>query len=583
MRLRPASEAAASRPRRRNVLPWILAAGWLGQVLIRLWCARTRTGPGANPDETGYLIAARWLAGGPGGDLSGNTFYQGGYPLLLTPAYWLADDPVTVYTLVMAINALVSAAAFPLGYLVLRRMAVTRRPALALAWAAALFPATTFFGAYALTDAVLPVIVLGWIVLLERFVRTGGVYWAAGSSLVASYAYAVHTRGLVLLCVHTAALLFLAVQKDHTAPKAAAARTGRVVARRLAARAGVGAAVGGYVAVSAFHGLVQASLYPEGVRDLSGNIEARLTTLDGQLWAWSGAAGQIWYLIVSTWGLAGVGLVALLAALCGRLRESHGMGRVIPAVVLASTFGVAYTSSAALSDEHRVGNFAYGRYLSCLALVHALIGIGALVRSTGRQRAGLAACAAAIMAGSGAWVALYAGDRLRTSHFIGFDFPETSFLTADRNAFHLTTASVSAMGLLAAFLVLRRLHVLAVAAGLLAVSLAAMTFIVGTSTKRVAPASPIPLAAGRVAIDRSLSWGVRIILMYPVWWTRLERVDTRTGPPGPGVCTVVVNRPAGTDVGASWPRRPAGWTATTGDSWGHGWVAWRAPSCPRRR
>ncbi|MFG1999797.1 hypothetical protein ACGFNU_11690 [Spirillospora sp. NPDC048911] len=554
---------AQSSARRRRQLTVLFVSGWLVQVLIRLWFARTRTWPAANPDETGYMLAARWLAGGPGADLSGNTFYQGGYPLLLTPAYWLSHDPATVYTLVMVTNAMVGALAFPLAYLALRRLGTGRRAAVTMGWAAPLLPASTFFGAYALTDAVLPVIVLGWVLALDRFVRRGDGWTAAGASLIACYAAAVHTRGTVLVCVHAAALLVVLARRG----------------RRLTALLGAVTTAGGFSAVMTFHGLVQANLYPEGVRDLGNNLEIRLTTLDGQLWAISGAIGQLWYLTVSTWGLAGLGLVALVATLAGR--RTGFEERLMAGVVLAATVGVAYISSAALGDEHRVGNFAYGRYLACLALVPTLAGLAFLLRSDLRRQIMAAAGAAAVTAGSGLWVALYAGERLRTHHFIGFDFPETSFLAADRAALHLTTASLSALGLLAGLLALRRLHEFAPAAGLLAISLAAMTFIVGTGMKRVTPDPPVQLpAGGRVAIDRSLAWGVRIILLYPVWWTRLERFDSRTTRPDPEVCTVIVNRPAGTEPAASWPGRPAGWTATAGESWGTHWVTWRAPSCP---
>jgi hypothetical protein len=60
-------------------------------------------------------VAARVLAGGPGADLSDSTLYPGGYPLLITPAYWFSSNPSTVYHGVMVINAVISALVLPLG------------------------------------------------------------------------------------------------------------------------------------------------------------------------------------------------------------------------------------------------------------------------------------------------------------------------------------------------------------------------------------------------------------------------------------------------------------------------------------
>jgi hypothetical protein len=82
----------------------LLALGWLVQVGLRVWFSRHQVMPLANPDETAYLVAARVLAGGPAADLSYSTLYPGGYPLLITPAYWFSSNPSTVYHAVMVIN-----------------------------------------------------------------------------------------------------------------------------------------------------------------------------------------------------------------------------------------------------------------------------------------------------------------------------------------------------------------------------------------------------------------------------------------------------------------------------------------------
>ncbi|MFA1547389.1 hypothetical protein [Actinomadura chokoriensis] len=561
---RPEAPPATLRPagRRTRALPWLLAAGVLAQAAVRLWFARARTGPVANPDETGYLLAARWLAGGPGADLSGYTFYQGGYPLLLTPVYWFSRDPVTVYTAVLAINAVAGAALFPLGYAAARRFGLGRRAALPLSFGAALLPATTFFGAFALADAVLPALVMAWLLGLDRFVRNGRACDAALASVVASYTAAVHTRGTVVLLVHALTLVVLAVGHRR---------------RRRGALAGGGAALAGYAAGAALNAWLRAELYPGGVRDLAGILESRLTTLSGQAWAWSGAAGQLWYLIASTWGLAGAGLAVVTVTLVRR--GTPAADRIMAAVLLTATCGIAYASSAALPDEHRVGNFAYGRYLSCLALVYALAGAAALLRSGARTALGLAAASVLLLEGAGLWVTVHAGERLRTHAFIAFDFPETTFLTGDRTALRMREAALASIALLCALALLSRLRGRPLmAAGLAGVNLAALTFAMGPSPERVRPAPPFPgPAAGGVAADASLNWAIRTKLMYPVWWTRIDRLDGR--PPEPGVCTVLVPLPDGTAPEASWPGHPAGWRPHARRDWSIGWVIWRAPSC----
>ncbi|SPT62949.1 hypothetical protein [Actinomadura madurae] len=560
----PAPPHAARRGHR--ALPWLLAAGVLAQAAVRAWLAWARTGPAANPDETGYLIAARSLAGGAGGDLSGHTFYQAGYPLLLAPAYWLSHEPATVYTIVMVINAFLGAALFPLGYAAARRFGLERRPALPLAFAAALLPATTFFGAFALADAVLPAVALAWLLALDRFVRDGRGLDAALASMLTSYLATVHTRGTVLLVVHACVLMVMALR-----------------GRFRAALAGGGVALAGYAAGAALNAHVRGELYPGGTRSLARILESRLITVPGQEWALSGAAGQLWYLVVSTWGLAGAGLVVAAATLVRR--RAPAADRIMAGALLAATCGVAYASSAALPDEHRVGNFAYGRYLSCLALVYALAGAAALSRAGARTAVRPAAASALLAVVTGFWVAAYAGGRLRTHSFIAFDFPEATFLAGDRGALHLreTTLAACALlcGLVASSRLGRRYAVPVTAAALAAVNAAALAFALGLPARRVGPEPPFPgPEAGGVVADRSLHWAVRTALLHPVWWTRVGTVDIRDGrPPAPGVCTVLVPLPDGTPPARSWPAHPAGWRPHAARSWSIGWVSWHAPSC----
>lgn len=395
---------------------------------------------------------------------------------------------------------------------------------------------------------------------------------AGAASGVAVVAAAVHSRGEVVLAVHVVTLAALTAT-------GAVRRRWAVVA---AGAAGLAVAAGGYAVAAAVNGHVRAELYPAGARDLAGNLGERFTTGAGQAWALSGAAGQIWYLAVSTWGLGGVGLAAVAAVLVRR--RSRPADRVMAGVLLTVTFGIAYASSAALPDEHRVGNYAYGRYLSCVALVYALAGAAALLHVGLRRAVGLVAAAAAIIGAAGLWVHLYAGERLHTYKFIGFDFPETSFLTGDRGALHLTAASFAALGLLCGFLVLGRVPragTAVAACALAATNLAALVFLFGMHPDRVRPASPLPGAPkGGVVADASVGWEVRTMLIHPVWWTRIGRIDVRHERPASGVCTVLVQTPDGTSPDASWPGHPAGWLPHANTSWStiH-WVAWHDPSC----
>ncbi|MCD0451106.1 hypothetical protein LO762_18155 [Actinocorallia sp. API 0066] len=492
----------------------LLLLGWLGQAVVRWGLAWHRLGPTAHPDEAGYLVAARLLAGGPGADLSGHTFYQGGYPLLLTPVFWVTEDPVLVYRLVMLVNALVGALALPLAYVALKRIGLTSMP---LAWAASLLPAVVVFGRHALADAVLPVVVLAWLLALGRFLDGRGA--AVPASLLACYAWAVHARGAVLLAVHVVALL-LAVR-----------------GRRRPAFAGLAVVAAGCWAVVRLNGLLLARLYPDGALDLGGTLLDRMLSVDGQLWALSGAAGQLWYMIAATWGLAGVGLVVVVAAAV--------RGHPLALVLCAVTFGIAYASMAALPDENRVGNFAYGRYLACFALVHALVGLRALAD----RRAVLGAVVG--LAVTARVVAGYAGGRLEDAVFIAFDFPEIIFLTGEDDALELGAATASAAALLAVLaLVQRRALVLAL------VNLVALTSVTAPWRAEQVPDAGLP--EGGVLTARDVPWQARAALYHRVSWTRIGWYETGDSV-HPGVCAVLVPWRPGAPIELTWPGHPVAW------------------------
>lgn len=524
MEHRESDASPVSEPRDR--LLWLLLLGWLAQVVLRLWLSRFRMGPVILADEAGYLAAARLLAGGPGADLSWHTFYQGGYALLLAPAFWVSDDPVTVYRLVMGINALSGALIFPLAYLALKRLGKEDVP---LAWAASLLPAVVFFGRYALADAILPVVVLAWLLALDRFIRRGD--FAVPAALLACFAWAVHSRGVVFPLVQGVVLLCL------------------IRRWRRPALLGLAVTVLGGLAVLRFNTFLLTELYPSGARDLGGNLLTRLTSLDGQGWALSGAVGQIWYLITSTWGLAGVGLVAVAAAALRR--------RPMALVLCAVTFGIAYASTAALPDEDRVGNFAYGRYLSCVAVVYVLIGLRALADRRAVLGAIVALCATA-------WIVLlHAGERLRTDQFIAFDFPEIIFLTRENASLELGLATATAAALLAVFaLVPRPVVVLAI------VNAAALLSI--TSPFYREPVPGIGLPEGGVLTERNVPWRARTALLHEVSWTKVGWYDLGSPVP-PGVCAVIVPWPDGASLESTWPDRPASWRGRPGHA---GTAAW---------
>ncbi len=556
----------------------LLVAGWLCQAGLRAWFSRVQVMPLANPDETAYLIAARVLAGGPGADLSGSTLYPGGYPLLITPVYWFTSNPATVYHAVMVVNAAISAAIMPLGYLACRRLGLDRPVAYGVAAVAALVPAAFFYSQYAMTNAVFPVITLAWLLVTHSWLTAssarGRYAAAAGSALLAGFAYMVHSRGLVMLVGYAAVGAFMLWRRPD--PK---------TARRSVAVAAL-IALATVAAAWSLNRYLASAIYPEGARSLSGQLATRLHSVQGTIRVFEMAAGQLWRLVLDSWGIAGIGLVAALVVVAHRGVRTDL--RIMAGLTVAVTAGIAYTAPAALpSDQSQT--WASGRYLDGMIITFFLAGAVVLLRASRRPLLGAAACTTALFVLAALIVAVYAGPSLPTSGFgSAFNFAEPAVLTQNWTQASVLLATAVTLGLLACWLALafavRRWRVVVPIFGacVAAVSLVAvtqMTSQVSRAATAAAKAVNVPVSASgvlpgeQVAVASDVGWQAWVPLAFQVSWMELEVFNPASLPPA-GVTAVEMPWPGGQPAQASWPHAPAGWRVVAANSAG-GWVLWR--------
>ena len=568
---------------RRSARRWglLLMAGWLVQAGLRAWFSRIQVVPLANPDESAYLIAARVLTGGPGADLTDSTLYQGGYSLLITPVYWFTHNPVGVYRAVLMINAAVSALLMPLAYVAGRRLGLGRPAAYGVAMVVALLPAGFFYSEYAMTDAIFPVIVVAWLLTVHSWLTATslrGRYAAAvGSALLVGYAYAVHVRGLVMVAGYV--LLGVVIAWRRLAPRWTAVAAGA----SLLATLGAAWRLNSYLA---------AAIYPGGTRSLGEQVASRMASVHGAINVFEMAAGQMWRLVLDSWGIAGIGLVAAVAVAVRR--GSRSDLRLMAALTVAVTVVTACTAPAALpSDQSQT--WASGRYLDGMIVTFFLVGLVVLVQASRRDVLLCAAGVAALTAVAAVTVAAYAGSSLPTSGFgSGFNFAEPAVLTQDWNQASVALATGVALGLLAiwvlAALAARRWPAgrprvlagclgVAALAGVNLVALAQMTSQVSqaSTVAQVAEASGLVKESGlkpgeQIAVASNVSWAVWVPQAFEVPWTTLQFFNPDQAPPA-GV-SVVETSWTGGPARSSWPHAPAGWRIVA-ENQAAGWVAWR--------
>ncbi len=569
---------------RRTAWRWslLLGFGWLIQAGLRVWFSRGQATPLANPDETAYLIAARVLAGGPGVDFSGSTLYQGGYPLLITPIYWFTKNPVSVYHAVLTINAVISALVMPFGYLTCRRLGLDRPAAYGVATIAALVPAGFFYSEYAMTDAIFPVITLAWLLTVHSWLTArsprAGHAAAAGSALLTGFAYAVHSRGLVMLIGFAAVAILIGWRRP--------AARGTVAAAALTALLTVGA---GWE----LNRYVTKVLYPEGVRSLTGQLATRLTSPYGVIHVAEMAVGEGWRVTIDSWGLAGIGLVAAAAAVARRDLRSDL--RIMAALSVAVTVLIAFVAPAALPADQSP-TWASGRYLDGMIIAYFLVGAVVLLRASARWIFGYAAALVGLTAVAAATVATYAGTSLPVNGFgNGFNFAEPAVLTQDWTQASVLVATAVTFGLLGCWivvaLIVRRWRGLMLACGLgfLGLSVAAVSLVaVAQMTSHIsrpatagqaASTTGLVTAAGlkpgdQIAISAAIPWELWIPQAFEISWTELQFFNPPSQPPPAGVNVVETLWPNGTSASASWPHAPPGWRIVASNR-PAGWVIWR--------
>jgi len=351
---------------------------------------------------------------------------------------------------------------------------------------------------------------------------------------------------------------------------------------------------------------LSATMYPEGTRDLRAQMVTTLHSVNGVLDVVEMAAGQLWRLVLDSWGVAGIGLMAAVAVIFRRRFRADL--RIMAAVGVAVTVVTAATAPAALPPDQSQ-TWASGRYLDGMIVTFFVAGAVVLLRARPRFILVCAAGTAVLTVLSALMVYVYAGSSLPTNVFSkSFNFGEPAVLAQNWTSASVWLSTGAALGLLAVWVLIalaarrwsaavrgvrvsRALRGLMVA-GLAAVSLVASIQMTYHISRAATPAqeartTQFVAAAGlkpgdQIAVAFSVGKGLAATdVAYWLWapqafevsWTELEFFNPAQAPPA-GVNVVETGWPSGQPASAGWPNHPAGWKIVASDQ-SAGWVAWR--------
>ncbi|MFJ9693502.1 phospholipid carrier-dependent glycosyltransferase [Kitasatospora sp. NPDC101183] len=560
---------------RRWFWPAALAVGYVLEVLFRLSLVKGLSFPTVHPDEDSYLVLSRALAGRATTEIPVGEVIPGGYPLLISPALRLTTDPVLAYQLVLGLNALLNALVFPLAYVALRRLGVRRLLAYVFGGVTALLPPVIFYSQFAMSDVVLPVLILSWLLCMHGWLSEGPLkrrsWYAAGMGAAAGYSMATHDRGGVVVAL--TAVVLLGVLALRWAPWRTTV-LGLVV-------------LGGGVGFAKGLNWWLTQHYTAGKSKVSDHLIEGLTNGDILQRTLTRTIGQIWYFIVSTWGISGLAVVVCtVAVFSGRFRRQD---RIVGGVMVALLVGTAFAAAATLPDDGRIDDWVYARYTSYLIPSLFLAGVAVFVRFTRKRVVYTTLATAALVLVLAQGVILSAGSKLRTQVFVLWGMPDITFLAGDWTKLNMMRTTA------AAFVILAGLVLLLVSGGrkvlwALGVSLALFAcFANVTITEHVttpfakwrkSTATGFTKDAGikpgdNVAISWNVDWGLRATQTYMIYPGRVWYRDPLWQEIPDKANVIITPAPAeGATPESYWPNHPLKWQVDRVDTKA-GWMIWR--------
>lgn len=386
-------------------------------MAMRFVYSRRAVGPQVVADESAYLAMARGIADvGEVWYIGPASAYSPGYSFVIAPLFRLVHEPVLLFRSIVGVNIVLGGLLFLTYEALARRLTNVRRPWTALiATIAATLPSLVLTANHAWSDNLTPLafalVLLCGLRALERPTSLSVMLLA----VLVGAAFLTHTR-LAVLAVPTA-LLLLHLWRG----------------RRLRWYLAIGALAAMLVSLlvaSRLTKLVQEPIYPpgwSGEKSVGEDLLHRLTSVGPFVLSF---AGQLWYLLATTVGVAGFALTSLARGTVRELTrwwdrrrrpagapaetsdlEDLGLAAGGPALAytittLVLSFGI---SVAFMTDRERSDQLVYGRYNEAFLGVLVLIGLASLMASRFalRQRIVNIALAATMLVGTGGliWLA----------------------------------------------------------------------------------------------------------------------------------------------------------------------------------
>jgi hypothetical protein len=452
---------------------WVVAAiAVVVNVAVTVKVGITAVEPELPFDELHLLQLARLLAGEPMPDF-GSAGYYPLWGILLTPLWWVLDDPGSVYRAASVVGLVVGAATiWPLA-LVVRRVGLSLPQAITVAAVVMTLPARAIQADYVMSERLLFLAVTLAALAAFRLWERTTVLRAVVFGLAVSLAYLTHVRMITLVLASVVWLLALLLK------------------RWSVALVGLVTLAAGYLAADRLAGYLNELLTGASPSQSDGFLASmqdfHLTNFVRVV------LSHTWAQLVGSFGLVAVGFVAVVVWSWAEVRKGR-LGRacwvfgVLVATFLVSALAWSNTEDLWNDGWRRLDAWVYTRYLDPVSGLVVALGLAVLVAGVVRTR--VWAWAAGGAAAVAAAVVLFVAPMAPTWAYItpvhvpgvlpfAWTLPDAGYATpllpsfTNANRFWLL-ASVAVVACLAAAFLLRRWTKVVVVGALVVASLATL-------------------------------------------------------------------------------------------------------------
>jgi len=325
-------------------------------------------GPSTRPDELSYLLNGRVLTGHNEAPLPGvRSFYQAGYSMVTAVGALLGASIEVQFRISLFLNIFfVLLTGLVLYALMTRHFSISARWAALVAASISVAPSVAAYSLFAYAESLSRLLIAVVVLLVFEISASPTVSKMIATGAVAAFLPVLHGRFVLLLPLTVLAMIGVAL---FTQPR-----------RYQPLVAGLSTCVVVYLTFDQLNMYLRNELYVASVGKEDRILE-RMTTLSEWPSILRSAAGQMWYLISTSFGLAFVGLAVLTMALWRHLPK-RSWREAIPAMyVIAIVGAVALTSSVQLAYVTRADHLIYGRYVEAVSPVLVAIACAALLTS----------------------------------------------------------------------------------------------------------------------------------------------------------------------------------------------------------